>query len=80
MFEKEAEEKCKKYKLVEIETYKVEDYIEGAEPREKRIEELEKEITHLKELLLELYDCIPSSMADSCRETLQKVALVFKED
>ena len=32
-----------------------------------------------KELLLELYDCIPSSMADSCKETLQKVALFFKD-
>lgn len=32
-----------------------------------------------EELLLELYDCIPSSMADSCKETLQKVALFFKD-
>ena len=32
-----------------------------------------------KELLLELYDCIPASMVDSCKETLQKVALFFKE-
>lgn len=40
----------------------------------------EEEIIRLKDLLVELYDCIPSSMADSCRETLQKVALVFKED
>lgn len=43
-------------------------------------EELEEEIIRLKDLLVELYDCIPASMADSCRETLQKVALVFKED
>lgn len=40
----------------------------------------EEEIIRLKELLVELYDCIPASMADSCIETLQKVALVFKED
>jgi len=87
-----------------------------AEPREKRIAELEKEnaelkgikdvatliranndtvvtlmqlnnmlvsksqqLTKAKELLLELYDCIPSSMADYCRKTLQKVALFFKD-
>ena len=36
-------------------------------------------LTKAKELLLELYDCIPSSMADSCKETLQKVALFFKD-
>ncbi len=37
------------------------------------------QLTKAKELLLELYDCIPSSMADSCKETLQKVALFFKD-
>ena len=41
--EKEAEEKCAKYKLVEMKTYEVEAYVEGAEPREKRIAELEQE-------------------------------------
>ena len=37
------------------------------------------QLTIAKELLLELYGCIPSSMADSCKETLQKVALFFKD-
>lgn len=87
-------------------------YYQSAEPREKRIEELDKEngklegklvdlqseyielenfknnevdglktqLTKAKELLLELYDCIPSSMADGCKETLQKVALFFKDN
>lgn len=40
----------------------------------------EDEIMKLKELLIELYDCIPASLGDICQETLQKVALVFKED
>ena len=38
-----------------------------------------EQLIKAKELLLELYDCIPSSMADSCKETLQKVALFFKD-
>ena len=38
------------------------------------------ELEEAKELLLELYDCIPASMADSCRETLQKVALFFRDE
>ena len=40
---------------------------------------LNYQLTKVKELLLELYDCIPASMADSCKETLQKVALFFKD-
>ena len=43
------------------------------------IKERAETLTKAKELLLELYDCIPSSMADSCIETLQKVALFFKD-
>lgn len=39
-----------------------------------------EQLTKAKELLLELYDCIPASMADSCRETLQKVALFFRDE
>lgn len=38
------------------------------------------ELEEAKELLLELYDCIPASMADLCRETLQKVALFFRDE
>ena len=41
--------------------------------------ETSKQLTKAEELLLKLYDCIPSSMADSCKETLQKVALFFKD-
>ena len=40
---------------------------------------LDNQFTKAKELLLELYDCIPSSMANSCKETLQKVALFFRD-
>lgn len=39
-----------------------------------------EQLTKAKELLLELYDCIPASMADLCRETLQKVALFFRDE
>ena len=47
---------------------------------ESEVAELKEEIIHLKELLIELYDCIPASLGEIHQETLQKVALVFKED
>lgn len=49
--------------------------VERMAPHSKMSDRLAK----AEELLLELYDCIPSSMADSCKETLQKVALFFKD-
>jgi chromosome segregation ATPase len=46
---------------------------------EMNLSSVSEQLIKAKELLLELYDCIPSSMADSCKETLQKVALFFKD-
>ena len=58
----------------------VDGYIDGAEPREKRIKELEKENAELKETVIKMNNVITETFSNltKAKEIIEKVAKMYR--